>query len=229
VAGCATPTGSAGHAGATANLELTFHLDHSAGADQSKAYTLLFAAAALLWSGQTTYANLFQQIAPTAVTYTEGIGLDFAAFASLGNTAAPLQLAGAQGCFASDFSGFVPGRVALIARGACGGLQEFQQALNAAAAGASGVIIFNDTDGAYSVASMGFTLTIPSITISNALGLQFENELESAISGGTALPEVRLSVDSVTVPGPIVGAGLPGRIFAGGGLLAWWRRRRKIA
>src|SRR5262245_48727155 len=33
VAGCATPTGSAGHAGATANLKLTFHLDHSAGAD----------------------------------------------------------------------------------------------------------------------------------------------------------------------------------------------------
>src|SRR2546423_12858993 len=33
-AGCATPTGSAGHAGATANLKLTFHLDHSAGADQ---------------------------------------------------------------------------------------------------------------------------------------------------------------------------------------------------
>ena len=31
VAGCATPTGSAGHAGATANLKLTFHLDHSAG------------------------------------------------------------------------------------------------------------------------------------------------------------------------------------------------------
>src|SRR6516162_3843433 len=34
VAGCATPTGFAGHAGATANLKLTFHLDHSAGADQ---------------------------------------------------------------------------------------------------------------------------------------------------------------------------------------------------
>src|SRR5215469_6010412 len=33
VAGCATPTGSAGHPGATANLKLTFHLDHSAGAD----------------------------------------------------------------------------------------------------------------------------------------------------------------------------------------------------
>jgi hypothetical protein len=35
VAGCATPTGSADHAGATANLKLTFHLDHrSAGTDQ---------------------------------------------------------------------------------------------------------------------------------------------------------------------------------------------------
>jgi hypothetical protein len=32
-----------------------------------------------------------------------------------------------------------------------------------------------------------------------------------------------------TVPGPIVGAGLPGLIVAGGGLLAWWRRRRKSA
>src|SRR5262245_4394503 len=35
VAGCATPTGSAGHAGATANLKLTFHPDHSVGANHS--------------------------------------------------------------------------------------------------------------------------------------------------------------------------------------------------
>jgi hypothetical protein len=110
------------------------------------------------------------------------------------------------GCSAGDFSGFVPGRIALIQRGTC---TFGTKTLNAQAAGASGVIIFNEGNpGRTSVfagslqdaAGNPIIPTIPVAFTSFAIGKDLLDQYQQAVQAGTGLPRMSLSIDAVVQP-----------------------------
>jgi hypothetical protein len=74
------------------------------------------------------------------------------------------------------------------------------------------------------------------ITAHGGTVAQAELDFIAGVSGGQSYLNIH-TVNNIggeiraqlAVPGPIVGAGLPGLLLAGGGLLAWWRRRQRAA
>ena len=93
--------------------------------------------------------SALQQIAPGQVTYTQDVDFGVIDQSDPGDvtaavTAVDLQLGlgntSTSGCEATDFAGFPAGNIALLQRGSC----TFElKAENAAAAGATGIVIFN--------------------------------------------------------------------------------------
>jgi hypothetical protein len=158
----------------------------------------------------------FSEISPTARDYA--LTVDWGPGQSLGTTTADLQPAGGivipptptssstSGCTAADFAGFTSGRIALIQRGGCNFGVKVQ---NAQAAGASGVVIFNEGNPGRTGLQIGNLVdaagnrivpTIPVAFTTFAIGDDLLTQYQQAVSNGTALPRLNISIQAVVDP-----------------------------
>jgi Zn-dependent M28 family amino/carboxypeptidase len=125
---------------------------------------------------------VLQQVAPNVVTYIYDTDFATMTYSRSGDVTAQVQAVdlrlpstggSTSGCEAADFSGFVAGRIALIQRGTC----TFQQkVVNAQAAGAVGVIIFNEGDTpdrtGLLFGTLGTPASLPVVGTTYTLGIQ---------------------------------------------------------
>lgn len=147
---------------------------------------------------------LLEQLAPVAVTYApdDPAGVFAMTYSPSGDVSGVVQgvdLAlpppaavntATSGCEPEDFASFVPGNVALVQRGTC----SFRdKALNAEAAGASAVIVFNEGQEGRTDAGSG-TLFEPGLGIP-VVAVSFATGVELAAAPGT---RVHIALDTLS-------------------------------
>ena len=89
-------------------------------------------------------------------------------YSGSGDVTAAVSTVANVGCNAADFAGFPAGNIALISRGSC---TFATKATNANAAGASAVVIYNNGPGTLNgTLGNGFTLNLPVVAVTQALG-----------------------------------------------------------
>ena len=205
------PSRNSGEPGYKASADYVANLMQQAGYDVTlQKYQFLYYA--------YTGIPSFSEVSPTAKTYV--LNDDWGPGQSTGSANAALQPAGgiilpptetptsASGCTASDFNGFVPGRIALIQRGSCFfGVK----VLNAQAAGASGVVIFNEGNSnpdrtglqlgsLIDAAGNPIVPTIPVAFTTFAEGQRLFTEYQQAVQNHTALPVMSISIQAIVDP-----------------------------
>ena len=163
-----------------------------------------------------TTPPVFSEVSPTPHEY--GLGNEWNPGQSTGTANAALQPAGgivipptdtpssASGCSTSDFSGFAPGRIALIQRGTCFfGVK----VLNAQAAGATGVVVFNEGNPGRTELLSGSLVdaagnpiipTIPVAFTSFDTGVALYNQYQQAVQLGAPLPVLKLAIQALVKP-----------------------------
>jgi len=185
----------------------------TAGHDQSAEYVFnLLDAAGYNVSYQEFQFDFFQELTPATLEQTAPnpevyvYGVDFFTmdYSGSGDVTAPVQAVdlllpptggSTSGCEASDFNGFTAGNIALIQRGTC---NFSDKAINAEAAGAVGVIIFNegntpDREPLFGGTLGGIVVSIPVVSASFALGVELNDLIDDGL-------ELHLVTDTFSDP-----------------------------
>jgi len=203
------PSRNSGEPGYKASADYVAKLMKDAGYDVTiQTYKFLYYA--------YTGIPSFSEVSPTAHTYT--LNDDWGPGQSTGTADAAIQPAGGiilpptaltsstSGCTSGDFSGFTPGRIALIQRGGCNFGQKVQ---TAQAAGASGVIIFNEGNpdrqdlligSMVDAAGNPIAPSIPVAFVDFAHGIDLLNQYNAAVQNHTVLPQMHMSITAIVDP-----------------------------